>query len=43
MFRSGELMAEHKRAVAERALNAEMDHRLDDDAQRAGGNHRGSI
>ncbi len=39
-FRSGELLAELERAVAERALNAEMDHHLDDDAQRASGNHR---
>ena len=39
-FRNGELLSEMKKAVAERALNAEMDHHLSQEPARQSGNHR---
>ena len=39
-FRNGELLSEMKKAVAERALNAEMDHHLSREPERQSGNHR---
>ena len=39
-FRSGELSDDLKKAVAERALDAEMEAHLERDEERAGGNHR---
>lgn len=38
-FQSGDLIQDLKKALAERILNAELDHHLDDD-ERASGNHR---
>ena len=40
VFRSGELIDDHKKAVAERALDAEMDAHLEGEAERGAGNHR---
>ena len=40
VFRSGELMDDLKKAVAERALDAEMDAHLEGEAGRDAGNHR---
>ena len=39
-FRSGELIDDLKKAVAERALNAEMDVHLDSEEEQGSGNHR---
>ena len=39
-FQSGELVQDLKRALAERILNAELDHHLDDGDEQASGNHR---
>ena len=39
-FRNGGLLSEMKKAVAERALNAEMDHHLSREPERESGNHR---
>jgi putative transposase len=38
-FQSGDLIQDLKKALAERILNAELDHHLDDD-ERASGNHK---
>lgn len=39
-FQSGDLVQDLKKALAERILNAEMDHHLDGDTEQASGNHR---
>lgn len=39
-FDSGDLVQGLKKALAERILNAEMDHHLDADEEQVGGNHR---
>ena len=39
-FRNGELLAEMRKALAERVLDAEMDHHLAQEAERESGNHR---
>ncbi len=39
-FQSGELVQGLKKALAERILNAEMDHHLDGDHEQVSGNHR---
>jgi len=39
-FQSGELVQDLKKALAERILNAEMDHHLDADDEQTSGNHR---
>jgi putative transposase len=39
-FQSGDLIQELKKALAERILNAEMDHHLDADEEQTIGNHR---
>ena len=39
-FQSGDLVQELKKALAERILNAELDHHLDHEEERASGNHR---
>ena len=39
-FQSGELVQDLKKALAERILNAELDHHLDDGDEQASGNHR---
>jgi len=39
-FQSGDLVQDLKKALAERILNAEMDHHLDADEQQSSGNHR---
>jgi len=39
-FQSGELVQVLKKALAERILNAEMDHHLDADEEQISGNHR---
>ena len=40
LFESEGLLDELKKALAERVLNAEMDHHLDQDPEQAAGNHR---
>jgi putative transposase len=40
LFEQDGLLAELKKALAERALNAELDHHLEQDAEQAAGNHR---
>lgn len=40
LFERDGLLDEMKKAFAERALNAEMDHHLEQDAEQAAGNHR---
>lgn len=40
LFEQDGLLDELKKALAERALNAELDHHLEQDAERAAGNHR---
>ncbi len=37
-FQSGDLVQDLKKALAERILNAEMDHHLDGDTEQASGN-----
>ena len=39
-FRSGDLVQDLKKALAERILNAELDHHLDDEDEQSIGNHR---
>ncbi len=39
-FQSGDLVQDLKKALAERILNAELDHHLDDDDEQGQGNHR---
>ena len=39
-FQSGELVQDLKKALAERILNAELDHHLDDEGEQSSGNHR---
>ena len=39
-FQSGELVQDLKKALAERILNAELDHHLDDGDEQSSGNHR---
>lgn len=39
-FQSGDLVQDLKKALAERILNAEMDHHLDGDDEQSSGNHR---
>ena len=39
-LQSGELVQDLKKALAERILDAEMDHHLDEDSEQAQGNHR---
>lgn len=39
-FQSGDLIQDLKKALAERILNAEMDHHLEADEERTSGNHR---
>lgn len=39
-FQSGDLVQDLKKALAERILNAEMDHHLDADEEQTSGNHR---
>ena len=39
-FQSGDLVQDLKKALAERILNAEMDHHLDADEEQNSGNHR---
>ena len=39
-FESGDLVQDLKKALAERILNAEMDHHLDAEPEQAKGNHR---
>jgi len=39
-FQSGDLVQDLKKALAERILNAEMDHHLGGDTEQASGNHR---
>ena len=39
-FQSGDLVQDLKKALAERILNAELDHHLDDEAEQSIGNHR---
>jgi len=39
-FQSGDLVQDLKKALAERILNAEMDHHLDTDEEQTSGNHR---
>jgi putative transposase len=39
-FEQDGLVNELKKALAERALNAELDHHLEQDAEQAAGNHR---
>ena len=39
-FQSGDLVQDLKKALAERILNAELDHHLDDEDERSSGNHR---
>lgn len=40
LFEQAGLLDELKKALAERALNAELDHHLEQDAEQAAGNHR---
>jgi putative transposase len=40
LFESEGLLDELKKALAERVLNAEMDHHLGQDPEQAAGNHR---
>ena len=40
LFEQDGLLDELKKALAERALNAELDHHLEQDAEQAAGNHR---
>jgi putative transposase len=40
LFEQDGLLNELKKALAERALNAELDHHLEQDAEQAAGNHR---
>jgi putative transposase len=39
-FQSGDLVQDLKKALAERILNAELDHHLEDEDEQASGNHR---
>ena len=39
-FQSGDLVQDLKKALAERILNAELDHHLDHEDERSSGNHR---
>ena len=39
-FQSGDLVQDLKKALAERILNAELDHHLDHEEEQVSGNHR---